>query len=109
MIHYGGHGDFGGIPFAHVGEGRWYPLFNIADGVTMGPTEQYVIKAREVEQKMERDDDGCTNLSLDNLVAPPTDFTEDYDIDIGAMPEVDATPAVVGGVVQTAEESSDDS
>ena len=106
MIHYGGQGDFWGIPFAHVGEGRWYPLFNIADGVAMGPMDEYVIKAREIEQKMEQLEGGCTALSLDNLVAPPTDFTEDYDIDIGAMPVVDGSPSVVGGVVQTGDESS---
>ena len=105
MISYGGQGDLWGIPFANVGDGRWYPLFNVADGVAMGAMDEYVIKAREIEQKMEQLEDGCTGLSLDNLVVPPTDFTEDYDIDIGAMPEVDGAPSVVGGVVQTAEES----
>jgi len=101
MFNYGGRGDFWGIPFANVGDGRWYPLFNIADGVAMGPMDEYVIKAREIEQKMEQLENACTNLTLDNLVQPPTDFTASYDVDIGAMPTVDGSPSVVGGVVQT--------
>ncbi len=99
LIHYGGNGDLGGIPFANVGGDRWYPRFNIDDGVSMGPGGAYVIKAREIEQKMAEAAGQCSSLVLnDPAAAVPTATVGSADI--GDMPVVTDDPAVIDGVIQ---------
>ncbi len=113
MLNYGGNGDLWGIPHRAVGEAseevgeneqhvRYYPLFNLADGVELGPNDAYVVKAIDIEQKMARNSDGCINLNYDGLASPPSGLGDDYNISIGDLPDVDESPAVVAGEVQTA-------
>lgn len=54
-LEYGGPGQFWGIPHAEVevaGEQRWFPQFSLADGVVLGPNDEYVVKAVESELNM---------------------------------------------------------
>lgn len=99
FVGYGGNGNFWGIPYEETSSGRWYPQFNIDDGVVMGPTNQYAIKAREIEQSMAEASGQCTALELEDPVVPVPTETEGS-ADIGAMPEVDDDPAVIDGVIQ---------
>ena len=99
FVSYGGNGDFWGIPFESTGGDRWYPQFNIDDGVGMGPSSEYVIKAREIEQSMAVDAGQCGALSLSEPAADvPTSTVGSADI--GTMPTVTADPAVIDGVIQ---------
>ena len=101
FVNYGGNGDFWGIPFANVGGDRWYPLFNIDDGVAMGPDGDYVIKAREIEQKMQSvASSECSTLVLNDPAAAVPTATVDSADDIGDMPAITDDPAVIDGVIQ---------
>lgn len=96
MLSYGGNGDLHGIPHVEVENDRWSPLFNIADGTLMGPGSEYVIKAREIEQKMAAAPGQCASLTIETPEASvPTATTGSADI--GAMPEVDDSPKVIAG------------
>lgn len=113
MLNYGGNGDLWGIPFVNRatsvsaalaldgGEddgGRYEPAFNIADGVVMGPSNDYVIKALEVEQKMSLDPGSCSDLTLtDPEVDVPTET--EGSADIGDVPEVSDAPKVIAGEI----------
>lgn len=98
QIHYGGKGDFGGIPHQQNGD-RWNPAFSIADGVVMGDNNEYVIKARDIERQMAEDSNGCNQLIANDPAAPlPEGITQANDM--GDMPSVDAAPAVIDGEVQ---------
>ena len=107
MVGYGGNGDFWGIPFENAcendstcnGMDRWFPAFNIKDGVTMGPNGEYVIKAREIERKMQPETGTCTVVVNDPAAPLPDGVTGTADI--GDMPTVDAAPAVIGGELQS--------
>jgi hypothetical protein len=109
QLNYGGPGQLWGIPSRAVGaegdaiEGqhfRYYPSFNLADGVLLGSSNQYVVKAVDVEQKMVRDPGACSDLSFDGLIEPPSALSSLYNVNIGAVPTVDDAPAVIGGIVQ---------
>jgi len=96
MLSYGGNGDLHGIPHDEVENDRWVPLFNIADGTPMGRSDEYVIKAREIEQKMAAAPGQCTSLTIETPEAPvPTATTGSADI--GALPDVDGSPKVIAG------------
>lgn len=107
MVGYGGNGDFWGIPWENAcendstcnGMDRWFPAFNIKDGVTMGPNGEYVIKAREIERKMQPETGTCTVVVNDPAAPLPDGVTGTADI--GDMPAVDAAPAVIGGELQS--------
>lgn len=109
MLHYNGPGDLHGIPFASIGGEEdefqfWYPLFNLNDGTRVGPNNEYVIKARDIERKMNEDMGGCSALVVNDPAAPvPTDVEVDLD-DIGDVPEADEAPAFVGGLAPSDEE-----
>jgi hypothetical protein len=85
---------------------RWVPAFVIppvqADGsltkVTVDTTE-YLVKPLQLEQRMKKNDAGCTGLTATSYTLP--DLAADWaDPAIGTEPDVTAAPAVVGGVVQ---------
>lgn len=100
LLSYGGNGDLWGIPHQHTESERTYPLFNIADGVIMGPNNNYVIKAREIEGAMANAANQCDALAITEPdVAVPTSVTGSADI--GAMPVVTDAPAVIAGQLQT--------
>lgn len=108
MLHYNGPGDLHGIPFASVGGDEefqfWYPLFNLNDGTRVGPNNEYVIKARDIERKMNEDEGGCSALVVNDPAAPvPDDVEVDLD-DIGDVPEADEAPVFVGGFAPTDDE-----
>lgn len=100
MLNYGGNGELWGIPGQHTENGRYQSAFAIADGTLMGADNLYVIKAREIEGTMqEADVNACDNLVLTEPEAPvPTSVTGNTDL--GTMPVVTSSPAVIGGVVQ---------
>ncbi len=74
--------------------------FSIGDGVVIGGSSQYVIKAREIEELMKPlATSECDVLTLqDPAVAVPTSVTGSADI--GSMPEVAGEPSVIAGVTQ---------
>ncbi|WP_407333446.1 hypothetical protein [Enterovibrio sp. 27052020O] len=98
LINYGGNGDLWGIPYTQNGE-RYVPQFSLSDAVLMGPSNQYVIKAREIEQTMQSAPGQCSALTLsDPAVAVPTSVSGSADI--GDMPIVEGEPSVIAGVTQ---------
>ena len=112
MLNYGGDGDLWGIPAeVHVsdtgdenskedGDYRYRPAFSLKDGTLMGESNQYVVKAREVEELMvELGSNQCAGLVLaDPVVAVPVGTTGSADI--GEMPTVTGEPSVVAGTNQ---------
>ncbi|OZG74757.1 hypothetical protein BTA51_03950 [Hahella sp. CCB-MM4] len=100
MLQYNGPGDLHGIPFVQIGgeeSDRWYPVFNLKDGTVIGPEGQYVVKALDIERKMNEDSDGCGSLVVNEPAAPvPSDVSVNLD-DLGVVPEVDGGPSYVGG------------
>ncbi|MGF1718872.1 hypothetical protein L4D20_02355 [Vibrio kyushuensis] len=98
LINYGGNGDLWGIP-SNSDDGQYRPDFSIADGVRMGSSNQYVVKAIEIEQTMQVVSGQCSALTLaDPAVDVPTSVQGSADI--GAMPTVTDDPAVIAGVTQ---------
>ena len=97
MLNYGGNGDFWGIPSDIVsGTDRHIPAFNLADGTTLGASNQYVVKAREIEQTMASDAGACTAMTITDPAVPvPTGLQGSADI--GDMPEVDSAPKAIAG------------
>ncbi|GAA6134186.1 hypothetical protein NBRC116188_09750 [Oceaniserpentilla sp. 4NH20-0058] len=99
LLEYGGKGQLWGLPFEEGSEGRWGPVINLKDGTILGASDQYIIKANDVEQRMAVvDSANCSSLPLD---APsqsvPTEITGDV-FGIGAMPDIsDEPPTVVDG------------
>ncbi len=103
MLNYGGNGDLWGIPNNQDEEGRQFPMFNLADGTLLGGENQFVVKAREIEQRMAASPGQCGSMEIDEPAAPvPTSTTGSADI--GAMPEVSDAPSVIAGVIQQSEE-----
>jgi hypothetical protein len=119
MLDYSGFGNLNGIPGKCVNMDtgadadcapdptiRWVPAFVIppvqTDGsltkVTVDATE-YVVKPLQLEQRMKKDDAGCTGLTTTSYTLPDlaTDWTDPA---IGTEPVVTSAPAVIGGVVQ---------
>lgn len=102
LLNYGGNGQLGGIPATQDDDGRYIASFTIADGTLMGPDNQYVIKAQEIEGTMKPTPGQCSSLELSEPPAPvPTSTTTDAS-DIGEMPVVTGSPKVIAGVVQIA-------
>ncbi|MCK6264694.1 hypothetical protein KP803_15550 [Vibrio sp. ZSDE26] len=98
LINYGGNGDLWGIPYVS-GDDQYRPEFSLADGVIMGGSNQYVVKAIEIEQTMQVASGQCSALTLgDPAVDVPTSVQGSADI--GDMPTVTDDPAVIAGVTQ---------
>lgn len=98
LLEYGGKGQLWGLPFVQNGD-RWNPVISLKDGVTLGSTDQYIVKARDVEQKMEIATAGsCDDLPLTApSQAVPTGITGAV-FDIGDMPDVsDQPPTLIDG------------
>ncbi|CCN83680.1 conserved hypothetical protein [Vibrio nigripulchritudo SFn27] len=97
LLNYGGNGDLWGIPYEKQGN-QYRPKFSIADGTLMGSSNQYVIKAKEIEQQMQNATGQCTALTLqDPAVAVPTSITGNANI--GVMPTVTGEPSVIAGEI----------
>lgn len=100
LLEYGGKGQLWGLPFEE-NNGRWGPVINLKDGTILGASDQYIIKANDVEQRMQSvAASNCTSLPL---TAPsqsvPTGITGDV-FGIGSMPDIsDEPPAVIDGEV----------
>jgi len=133
LLSYQGDGQLHGIPFEakvkdaegkeraegdaidennhHV---RWYPQFNLKDGITLGGSSQYVVKAIDIEQMMQEGASGaCAGLGASftsSNLSLPTGLASTHTTDIasvGAIPtlsEEDAIPKVVGGEIQVEDE-----
>lgn len=102
LLNYGGHGDLWGIPgYEDTANGFWLPVFSIADAVVMGASDEFVVKALEIEQTM-AEADSCSALALNDPAAPvPDSVTGDLNNDV--MPEVTDAPRYIAG-----EATSDD-
>jgi hypothetical protein len=101
LLEYGGKGQLWGLPFEEGDNNRWGPVINIKDGVILGSTSQYIIKANNVEQRMQvAATSNCANLPLTApSQAVPTGITGDV-FDIGSMPDIsEQAPSVVDGEV----------
>jgi len=98
LLEYGGKGQLWGLPFVQNGD-RWNPVISLKDGVTLGSSDQYIIKARDVEQKMQAAAAGsCDDLPLTApSQAVPSGITGAV-FDIGTMPDVsDQPPTLIDG------------
>ena len=107
QLEFAGSGQLHGIPHEGVdtdGDGnddRWYPVFNLKDGTLVGPANEYVVRAVEVEQRLAVNEAGCDQLDLsgaDALTLP--DGSTFAEPNIGDQPVVDGPPAVIAGEVQ---------
>ncbi len=106
-LEYGGNGDLWGLPTeaddidADGTADRWFPVVNLKDGTLCGPTgNEYVIKAREIEQTLQEDMSYAGTLDLTpavNLTLP--DGTGFSTPDIGEKPVVTDAPRVIDGEV----------
>ena len=98
LLEYGGKGQLWGLPFVQNGD-RWNPVISLKDGTILGSSDQYIVKARDVEQSMNAAAAGsCDNLPL---TAPsqsiPTGITGGV-FDIGDIPILDdETPTLIDG------------
>ena len=100
LLNYGGNGQLGGIPSTQDNDGRYVAGFTIADGTIVGPENEYIIKAQEIEGTMKPTPNECGNLKL---TAPPAlvpTKTTSNASDIGDMPVVTSAPKVIAGVIQ---------
>lgn len=98
MLNYGGNGDLWGIPKDFSGSNH-LPLFNLIDGALLGASNEYVVKAREIEQMMADATGQCGSMTLtDPLVAVPASIQGSANI--GAMPVVVGAPSVIAGELQ---------
>jgi len=126
LLSYQGDGQLHGIPFEakikssdgkHKEEGdteggddnrhvRWYPQFNLKDGVVLGESGQYVAKAIDIEQMMTEDAGHCGSLSFNADLTLPNALKSTHESDIlsvGDMPtltEAQSVAKVIGGEVQ---------
>lgn len=98
LLEYGGKGQLWGLPFVQNGD-RWNPVISLKDGTILGSSDQYIVKARDVEQSMNAAAAGsCDDLPL---TAPsqsiPTGITGGV-FDIGDIPILDdETPTLIDG------------
>ncbi|WP_096086175.1 hypothetical protein [Agaribacterium haliotis] len=102
MLNYGGNGDFWGIPHSREND-RHQALFSIADGASVGANNEYVIKARDIEQRMAPANGQCGSMRIREPAAPVPTRTEGS-ADIGAMPQVSGGAKVIAGEIQGANE-----
>jgi hypothetical protein len=101
LLEYGGKGQLWGLPFEQGDNNRWGPVINIKDGVILGSASQYIIKANNVEQRMQvAASSNCADLPLTApSQAVPTGITGGV-FDIGSMPDIsEQAPSVVDGEV----------
>jgi hypothetical protein len=101
LLEYGGKGQLWGLPHEEGDNGRWAPVINLKDGTILGSADQYIIKANDVEQRMQIvDASNCTDLPL---TAPSQDVPTDIAgavFDFGDMPDIaDEAPSVVDGEI----------
>ena len=98
LLEYGGKGQLWGLPFVQNGD-RWNPVISLKDGTILGSSDQYIVKARDVEQTMNAAPAGsCDDLPLS---APsqsvPSAITGGV-FDIGDIPTLtDETPSLIDG------------
>jgi hypothetical protein len=101
LLKYGGKGQLWGLPHEQGNNDRWAPVINLKDGVILGGSDQYIIKANKVEQRMQVvASSNCDDLPL---TAPtqdvPTAIMGEV-FDIGDMPDIgDQAPSVVDGEI----------
>jgi hypothetical protein len=126
-MEYAGFGNLHGIPGicvnmetgleANCSEGgpgvpiRWVPAFTIPGTQASGDltevvadlatgTATYFVKALEIEQRMKKDESGCTALASTITTYLLPDIADWVAPAIGVEPVITAPPAVIGGVVQ---------
>ncbi|MBF0109462.1 MAG: hypothetical protein HQL76_09820 [Magnetococcales bacterium] len=118
-LNYEGAGNLQGIPGRCVGfgsdeeitcgpESRWVPDFSIDTGAVVADKDgnTYLVKALDLEERMLKDDAGCTALSIEKQVFPATvSWMGEVDPatrlgDPGALTGLPEAPAVINGMLQ---------
>ncbi len=106
LLQYGGPGELWGFPWVEDGE-RWYSAVTLNDGVTLSDgSNDFLVKAIEMEQTMLEDVDGCVGLDIAGLFAdaeltlPTADDIGTVDFGLSDKPSVSDAPAVIEGEVQ---------
>lgn len=108
VLSYFGDGDLGGLPNEGVdldgdmSDDRYYPVFGLSDGVTVGPSTgtEYVVKALEIERTLSDDPGAAPGLDIttaDALVLPDdTLYTTPSNEE---KPTIQGAPRVIDGEV----------
>ncbi|MBF0132417.1 MAG: hypothetical protein HQL75_07515 [Magnetococcales bacterium] len=118
-LEYAGFGSLNGIPGRCVGhdsdedvacgpQTRWVPDFSISTGTVVSDKDgnTYLVKGLDVEERMIKDDSGCTNLSIEEQSLPTSvTWTDDTDPATrlgasGALTNLPEAPAVISGTLQ---------
>ena len=110
MMQYGGNGDLWGIPWVDPTTGKecmnnpqdCRPAFALKDGTLMGASNEYAVKAIDMELSPVVAAGACSALVLNQPAAPlPTAKSGDpSNVATDAPTPTDPAPAVIGGVVQ---------
>jgi len=105
LLEYGGDGQLGGFPMIEAGDDHYYPAVGLADGTTItDSTNNYVVKAWHMEQKMSSTDNAeCSGLQLGDVPGGlPTEISSELTSNTDAVPEgaQELKPSVVNGVVK---------
>ena len=105
LLEYGGEGQLWGFPMIEAGDDHYYPAIALQDGTTITDgTNNYVVKAWHMEQKMESvDNSQCQNLALGDVPGGiPSEMNEDLTSNTDDIPDgaEELTPSVVNGVVK---------
>ncbi|EKD41859.1 MAG: hypothetical protein ACD_73C00486G0001 [uncultured bacterium] len=83
---------------------RWVPQFSIENGATVTDVKSdahYYVKALEKEQQMRAVDSAtCSGAGLELTTYELPDSSNYTAPNIGNVPNIDAAPAVIGGVLQ---------
>lgn len=107
LMNYGGYGDLWGIPGKMDEEQGYYvPAFSLADAVMLGRDNQYVVKALDIEQRMQPADGQCTSLAISDPAAPiPVGLEGELNND--PVPNVTDAPRYIAGVAAEELSTSD--
>lgn len=107
LLQYNGFGDLGGLPYTGVDlngdmePDRYYPEIALEDGVTLGASDEYIVKALEIEQSLLEDGAYAGSLALTNvptMVLPdPANWVAPTN---GDAPVVTDPPKVIDGELQ---------
>jgi hypothetical protein len=106
LLQYGGTGELWGFPWVEDGD-RWHSAVTLNDGVTLSDgSNDFLVKAIEMEQTMLEDAGGCGDLNIvglfsdSGLALPTADDIGTVDFGLSDKPAVTDAPAVIEGEVQ---------
>ena len=103
---HGGNGDLWGFPSINAGDNHFYPVISLKDGTVLtANSNNYVVKAWDVEQKMSQTSlANCNALALGDVPGGlPSGIDETLTTNEDEVPsdsELPESPSVINGVVQ---------